>query len=120
MDTKRNPAEEFKKKAGEDAHLAIEVFKPDVLMVSDDNAFKYIIVPFYKDVALPVVFSGLNWDASLYGAPYANTTGMIEISLTNQIIDHLKTYARGRSEEHTSELQSHVNLVCRLLLEKKQ
>src|SRR5438477_3208557 len=27
--------------------------------------------------------------------------------------------ARARSEEHTSELQSHVNLVCRLLLEKK-
>src|SRR5438477_8189122 len=25
----------------------------------------------------------------------------------------------NRSEEHTSELQSHVNLVCRLLLEKK-
>src|SRR6266480_274572 len=28
--------------------------------------------------------------------------------------------ARWRSEEHTSELQSHVNLVCRLLLEKKK
>src|SRR5260370_24004308 len=28
--------------------------------------------------------------------------------------DHLR-----RSEEHTSELQSHLNLVCRLLLEKK-
>src|SRR5207237_10199908 len=26
---------------------------------------------------------------------------------------------RPRSEEHTSELQSHLNLVCRLLLEKK-
>src|SRR3954464_11058530 len=26
----------------------------------------------------------------------------------------------ARSEEHTSELQSHDNLVCRLLLEKKQ
>src|SRR5260370_37996622 len=26
----------------------------------------------------------------------------------------------SRSEEHTSELQSHLNLVCRLLLEKKQ
>src|SRR4029077_21297044 len=25
----------------------------------------------------------------------------------------------ARSEEHTSELQSHLNLVCRLLLEKK-
>src|SRR5260370_24131805 len=27
---------------------------------------------------------------------------------------------RWRSEEHTSELQSHLNLVCRLLLEKKK
>src|SRR5260370_18068058 len=28
--------------------------------------------------------------------------------------------AAVRSEEHTSELQSHLNLVCRLLLEKKK
>src|SRR5438477_1027152 len=38
---------------------------------------------------------------------------------------HLVVVAREgdreqRSEEHTSELQSHVNLVCRLLLEKKK
>src|SRR5690242_20867446 len=32
--------------------------------------------------------------------------------------DHIAANAL-RSEEHTSELQSHVNLVCRLLLEKK-
>src|SRR4051812_696345 len=32
------------------------------------------------------------------------------------LFDHVAT----RSEEHTSELQSHVNLVCRLLLEKKK
>src|SRR5690606_40665102 len=30
------------------------------------------------------------------------------------------TMAEGRSEEHTSELQSRENLVCRLLLEKKK
>src|SRR5690606_41762947 len=29
-------------------------------------------------------------------------------------------YAKSRSEEHTSELQSRENLVCRLLLEKKK
>src|SRR5260370_3126675 len=29
-------------------------------------------------------------------------------------------YLQDRSEEHTSELQSHLNLVCRLLLEKKK
>src|SRR5690242_11369843 len=30
-----------------------------------------------------------------------------------------RKFGAARSEEHTSELQSHVNLVCRLLLEKK-
>src|SRR3989449_4865979 len=31
-----------------------------------------------------------------------------------------RTACRGRSEEHTSELQSRLHLVCRLLLEKKK
>src|SRR5438477_7582737 len=31
-----------------------------------------------------------------------------------------RAFRNQRSEEHTSELQSHVNLVCRLLLEKKK
>src|SRR4051812_49800597 len=34
--------------------------------------------------------------------------------------DQLADRRLARSEEHTSELQSHVNLVCRLLLEKKK
>src|SRR5690606_39638737 len=33
---------------------------------------------------------------------------------------HQRTGAESRSEEHTSELQSRENLVCRLLLEKKK
>src|SRR5467141_4117617 len=32
----------------------------------------------------------------------------------------IATSSSFRSEEHTSELQSHLNLVCRLLLEKKK
>src|SRR5260370_17085050 len=32
----------------------------------------------------------------------------------------LGSVSGSRSEEHTSELQSHLNLVCRLLLEKKK
>src|SRR5688572_32721958 len=35
-------------------------------------------------------------------------------------IEEVKQYAPFRSEEHTSELQSQSNLVCRLLLEKKK
>src|SRR5438477_7065586 len=44
-----------------------------------------------------------------------------EIAL-DQLFDHVRNLGARegwRSEEHTSELQSHVNLVCRLLLEKK-
>src|SRR6476661_9283715 len=32
----------------------------------------------------------------------------------------VRAHGPARSEEHTSELQSHLNLVCRLLLEKKK
>src|SRR2546427_6229947 len=35
-------------------------------------------------------------------------------------LDRPAVYGRRRSEEHTSELQSQSNLVCRLLLEKKK
>src|SRR5260370_13813286 len=34
--------------------------------------------------------------------------------------DQILSRSGQRSEEHTSELQSHLNLVCRLLLEKKK
>src|SRR5260221_5593495 len=34
--------------------------------------------------------------------------------------NRLRIQPDGRSEEHTSELQSHSDLVCRLLLEKKK
>src|SRR3989442_2858949 len=35
-------------------------------------------------------------------------------------VDRARRPERGRSEEHTSELQSRPHLVCRLLLEKKK
>src|SRR5207248_3699971 len=41
------------------------------------------------------------------------------IHIDDQVFDDGKTEHRLRSEEHTSELQSPYDLVCRLLLEKK-
>src|SRR5690242_21147879 len=41
-------------------------------------------------------------------------------ALAEQVGLALPSAPAHRSEEHTSELQSHVNLVCRLLLEKKK
>src|SRR5690606_41387019 len=41
------------------------------------------------------------------------------VSFDDDSEDRRTTYSGERSEEHTSELQSRENLVCRLLLEKK-
>src|SRR2546430_6082501 len=44
----------------------------------------------------------------------------LDTSQKNQISDDEQYHENERSEEHTSELQSQSNLVCRLLLEKKK
>src|SRR5256885_9849424 len=43
-----------------------------------------------------------------------------EASATVQVVRQMDRGVEFRSEEHTSELQSPCNLVCRLLLEKKK
>src|SRR2546430_7759325 len=44
----------------------------------------------------------------------------LQFSVCRQITDSAAPASMSRSEEHTSELQSQSNLVCRLLLEKKK
>lgn len=95
MDTKRNPSDEFSKTAALEVKAVIDEFKPDVVIASDDNASKYLIMPFYKEAGLPFVFCGVNWDASVYGFPYKNVTGMIEVALVSEILKHLRKYAKG-------------------------
>lgn len=96
MDTKRNPSEEFKKSAALKVKNVIEVWNPDLVIASDDNASKYLIVPYYKGGMLPFVFCGINWDASIYGFPSQNVTGMVEVQLIDQILDTLHMYTTGK------------------------
>lgn len=95
MDTKRNGSDDFKKDAALKAKAVIDQFKPDVVIAADDNASKYLIVPYYKDGALPFVFCGVNWDASVYGFPTKNVTGMIEVTPIPQLIEQLQGFAKG-------------------------
>ena len=95
MDTKRNTEEEFRVNAAEKAKAEIASFGPDVLIAADDNAQKYLVVPHFKDTGLPVVFCGVNWDASPYGYPASNVTGMVEVELPDRLIGHLKEHAAG-------------------------
>src|SRR5260370_28851445 len=56
-------------------------------------------------------------DGDVYGP---NVPLMLGTSAQPKVIGENRLEPLQRSEEHTSELQSHLNLVCRLLLEKKK
>src|SRR5256885_8703484 len=68
--------------------------------------------------ALPI-FSEFKVDNSTYSAEYGRNSGAIVNIATRSGTDQFHGDIDDRSEEHTSELQSPCNLVCRLLLEKK-
>src|SRR2546430_13216931 len=53
-------------------------------------------------------------DLTILNGEFTNHTGDVRVNAV------VRADARFRSEEHTSELQSQSNLVCRLLLEKKK
>jgi len=95
MDTKRNPGPEFGRQAALEVMALIERWRPDVLTTSDDAAAEFLIAPHLKDADLPVVFCGLNWDASAYGLPFTNVTGMVEVSPIPQIVELLRAHAKG-------------------------
>ena len=95
MDAKRRSSEADIQASALEAKRAIEEFKPDVVTTSDDPAAQYLVMAHLRDSPIPVVFCGLNWDASAYGLPYRNTTGMVEVSPIPQILRLLRQYARG-------------------------
>lgn len=95
MDTKRHNSEEFKKTAALKAKGVIDSWQPDIVITSDDNASKYLIAPYFKNATLPFVFCGLNWDASIYGFPVRNVTGMVEVGLGRELLTHLRPLAQG-------------------------
>src|SRR5438132_10086493 len=78
-------------------------------------------------IALAVITGVVNWRLGVrvglaVGAALAVLAVRTAAALLWPTNDSTTTAAtaNGRSEEHTSELQSHSDLVCRLLLEKKK
>ncbi len=87
MDSKRNTSPEFIHKKALEAKKLIEEFKPDIMIVSDDNASRYLVQPYFKNASLPIVFNGVNWTAEVYGYPYKNVTGMVEVAPIEEMLN---------------------------------
>lgn len=57
----------------------IRATQPDILIVSDDYAVKYLAEPLLTENRIPVVFCDVNWSADQYKLPRSMVTGMLEV-----------------------------------------
>src|SRR5260221_1363409 len=74
---------------------------------------------FFNDTATTEIYTLSLHDALPISFPVTLLVGPIKASQLYRE-DQIVYTSEARSEEHTSELQSHSDLVCRLLLEKKK
>jgi ABC-type uncharacterized transport system substrate-binding protein len=90
MDAKRlKDPQDLAQKALE-AKALIEAWQPDIVITADDEAAKYLVMPFYKDHTIPFVFCGINWTVEEYGLPYRNATGMVEVAPVEPLFDKVE------------------------------
>jgi ABC-type uncharacterized transport system substrate-binding protein len=95
IDSKRNPSEEYIIKRAAEILDSINKEDPDVLIVSDDNALKYLVVPNFQDDPMPIVYCGVNWTADQYELSRCNITGILELLPVPELVQTLKPYYPG-------------------------
>ncbi len=95
MDTKRNEDNDYYLQAGEAVKNKVIQWKPDILLGSDDNFIRFAVVPYRLYDTVPLIFSGVNWDASAYNLPHDRVTGMLEIDPFRETIEMMEIFARG-------------------------
>jgi ABC-type uncharacterized transport system substrate-binding protein len=92
MDTKRNTDEAYIRQVVETMRDSIEIIKPDAIIASDDNAMKYLVVPYLQGGELPVVFCGVNWSVDQYGLTGDNITGILEVLPVAELVSTIRPY----------------------------
>src|SRR5260370_33498625 len=117
----------FVKKTGEVVSVSTYRGTPDSNLLEQEILKKLSAAANPKFI--PAIYNHMPVDAIYYGTvifAIVNDKPRLRI-FSNQEREELKKESDfigpqplWRSEEHTSELQSHLNLVCRLLLEKKK
>src|SRR5438132_8892433 len=112
-----------------------EFFREFLPLVAGHTRDEIVVCPPYIDLCASVAAAkgsqvavgaqNLHWEKEGAYTGEICPVMLLDVGCTHVIIGHSerRQYFVGtadRSEEHTSELQSHSDLVCRLLLEKKK
>jgi ABC-type uncharacterized transport system substrate-binding protein len=96
MDTKRNNADAWKIKAGEQARKMIAEWKPDAVIAADDDAQRFVTRQ-YVNKKPWFIFCGVNGDPADYNLPASNITGIIERPFFTESLSYLKHILRYSS-----------------------
>lgn len=110
LDTKKHTDSEWWKDIAEQAVKKISEFKPDIVIVFDDNACE-LVAKKYIGKNLPFVFCGMNAEPEDYGFPAENITGVLErhhikesIELLKKLVSDIKRAAIITDASHTSKV----------------
>src|SRR3989475_1767205 len=97
---------------------------PETRLAGITSGGAWLVERLHKDLNLPgnpsVLSSALHRDDFAQRGMATSAQTQIDFDVNGADILVLDDVLYTRSEEHTSELQSQSNLVCRLLLEKKK
>jgi ABC-type uncharacterized transport system substrate-binding protein len=92
MDTKRNTDEAYIRQVAEALRDSIQRIQPDAIIASDDNAMKYLVVPYLQGGDIPVVFCGVNWSVNQYDLTGENITGILEVLPVAELVRTIRPY----------------------------
>lgn len=92
LDTKNNADSKMIDNKVKEALQQIKEIKPNVLIVSDDAAMKYVVQPWLQDISIPVIYCGVNWSDAQYKLPADKITGMLEVLPLRQNLQTMKSY----------------------------
>jgi len=95
MDTKNHSDPQFRRQAGQLAKAEFDSFNPDVVIISDDNAAEYFVLPFLQKSSVPVLYTGINWSAASYNFDKTHIVGMLEVDPIDQMMNNLRPFIKG-------------------------
>lgn len=120
LDAKRDPDESSLRRRASAVADQIRGFRPRVLLASDDDAVKFLVVPHFRDGPFPVIFCGVNWSSQPYGLPNANSTGIVEtlpvaeaVALVRRLGPSIGPRLAVLSEDSTSERSNTIHFDAR-------
>jgi ABC-type uncharacterized transport system substrate-binding protein len=94
LESVRQPDEDGLAERVDRVKAMIADWDPDLVVTSDDVAARDVAAS-QAGTDTPVLFCGVNWDASVYGLPATNVKGMVEVDAIEAAIGLVAPHAKG-------------------------